>query len=40
VVEDEKDEERHWERVRRNERRLLAQRRLVERTLGKQVYSR
>ncbi len=37
-IEKEKDREEHWKLVKANEKRLLAQRRLVEKALGKRVY--
>lgn len=40
VVEGEEDREKHWERVRVNEKRLLEQRRLVEKMLKHRFYPR
>jgi len=40
VVEKEEDREKHWERVKQNEERLRAQRRLVERATGHRFYQR
>lgn len=39
-IQKEADRKKHWKQVEANEKRLLAQRRLVERVLGRQVYPR
>lgn len=36
----EEDREKHWNQVEANEKRLLAQRRLVEKALGARLYPR